>query len=90
MRTGHRQDLHQTGASFDVASLPEFSSSMKTSSIAPKEQQDFTGTIIYANPTKPKKRCVRWMNKALVTTTIRDELKKIRHTRLTQCICGCA
>ncbi|MBI4328139.1 MAG: type III PLP-dependent enzyme, partial [Chloroflexi bacterium] len=48
--------LHQAGASFDVASLPEFMLVYEfIEHLPPKEQQDFIwDKIIYANPTKPK------------------------------------
>ena len=48
--------LYQAGASFDVASLPEFMLVYENiKHLPPKEQQDFIwDKIIYANPTKPK------------------------------------
>jgi ornithine decarboxylase len=48
--------LYKAGASFDVASLPEFMLVYENiRSLPPKEQQDFIwDKIIYANPTKPK------------------------------------
>jgi len=59
--------LHQAGASFDVASLPEFMLVYDNIKHLPrKEQQDFIwDKIIYANPTSQKKHCVRWMNTSL-------------------------
>ena len=48
--------LYKAGASFDVASLPEFMLVYENiKHLPPKEQQDFIwDKIIYANPTKPK------------------------------------
>src|SRR5215467_7319589 len=48
--------LYKSGASFDVASLPEFMLVYENiKHLAAKEQQDFIwDKIIYANPTKPK------------------------------------
>jgi ornithine decarboxylase len=48
--------LYQAGASFDVASLPEFMLVYDNiRQLPPKEQQDFIwDKIIYANPTKPR------------------------------------
>ena len=48
--------LYKAGASFDVASLPEFMLVYENIKHLPaKEQQDFIwDKIIYANPTKPK------------------------------------
>src|SRR5438132_11403062 len=48
--------LYRAGASFDVASLPEFMLVYDNiKDLPPKEQQDFIwDKIIYANPTKPK------------------------------------
>ena len=73
--------LHQAGASFDVASLPEFMLVYENIKYLPrKEQQDFIwDKIIYANPTKPKET-LRALDeyKPLVTYDNRDELKKIR------------
>src|SRR6266566_4177761 len=48
--------LYKAGASFDVASLPEFMLVYENiKSLAPKAQQDFIwDKIIYANPTKPR------------------------------------
>src|SRR5437773_6085930 len=48
--------LYHAGASFDVASLPEFMLVYDNiKHLPPKQQQDFIwDKIIYANPTKPK------------------------------------
>jgi ornithine decarboxylase len=52
--------LYKAGASFDVASLPEFMLVYENIRHLPaKEQQDFIwDKIIYANPTKPKETLV--------------------------------
>src|SRR5450759_1951675 len=73
--------LYKTGASFDVASLPEFMlvyDNIKR--LPPKQQQDFIwDKIIYANPTKPKETLlVLDQYKPLVTYDNLNELKKIR------------
>ena len=73
--------LYKTGASFDVASLPEFMlvyDSIKR--LPPKQQQDFIwDKIIYANPTKPKETLLALDRyKPLVTYDNLNELKKIR------------
>ena len=73
--------LYKTGASFDVASLPEFMlvyDNIKR--LPPKQQQDFIwDKIIYANPTKPKETLlVLDRYKPLVTYDNLNELKKIR------------
>src|ERR1039457_427719 len=73
--------LYKTGASFDVASLPEFMlvyDNIKR--LPPKQQQDFIGEkIIYANPTKPKETLLALDRyKPLVTYDNLNELKKIR------------
>src|SRR5215831_19339725 len=73
--------LYQAGASFDVASLPEFMLVYENiKSLAPKEQQDFIwDKIIYANPTKPKETLmVLDRYKPLVTYDNLNELKKIK------------
>src|SRR5713226_2656910 len=72
--------LYKAGASFDVASLPEFMLVYENIKQLPaKEQQDFIwDKIIYANPTKPKetlKALDRY--KPLVTYDNLGELKKI-------------
>ena len=47
------QTLYEAGASFDVASMPEFRWSTRTSVLPAKERQDFIwDKIIYANPIK--------------------------------------
>src|SRR6266702_5972704 len=48
--------FYGAGASFDVASLPEFMLVYENiKQLPPKEQQDFIwDKIIYANPTKPR------------------------------------
>jgi ornithine decarboxylase len=73
--------LYKIGASFDVASLPEFMlvyDNIKR--LPPKKQQDFIwDKIIYANPTKPKETLlVLDQYKPLVTYDNLNELKKIR------------
>jgi ornithine decarboxylase len=73
--------LYTAGASFDVASLPEFMlvyENIRT--LPPKEQQDFIwDKIIYANPTKPKETLLALdQYKPLVTFDNLNELKKIR------------
>jgi ornithine decarboxylase len=73
--------LYKTGASFDVASLPEFMlvyDNIKR--LPPKKQQDFIwDKIIYANPTKPKETLLALdQYKPLVTYDNLNELKKIR------------
>src|SRR3989440_770015 len=73
--------LYRAGASFDVASLPEFMLVYHNiKSFPPKEQQDFIwDKIIYANPTKPKET-LQALNqyKPLVTYDNLAELKKIK------------
>src|SRR5258708_16210800 len=73
--------LYKAGASFDVASLPEFMLVHENiKQLPPKEQQDFIwDKIIYANPTKPRetlKALDRY--KPLVTYDNLAELKKIK------------
>src|SRR6059036_3189837 len=73
--------LYQVGASFDVASLPEFMLVYENIKHLPhKEQQDYIwDKIIYANPTKPKKTLqVLDRYKPLVTYDNPTELKKIK------------
>src|SRR6478752_8275477 len=73
--------LYRAGASFDVASLPEFMLVYENiKQLPPKEQQDFIwDKIIYANPTKPKETLQALDRyKPLVTYDNLDELKKIR------------
>src|SRR6516164_8211754 len=73
--------LYHAGASFDVASLPEFMLVFENiKHLPPKEQQDFIwDKIIYANPTKPKDT-LRALDqyKPLVTYDNLAELKKIK------------
>ena len=73
--------LYQAGASFDVASLPEFMLVYENVKHLPaKEQQDFIwDKIIYANPTKPKETLQALdQYKPLVTYDNLNELKKIK------------
>src|SRR5882762_6422078 len=72
--------LYKAGASFDVASLPEFMLVYKNiKHLPPKQQQDFIwDRIIYANPTKPKETLqVLDRYKPLVTYDNLAELEKI-------------
>jgi ornithine decarboxylase len=72
--------LYRAGASFDVASLPEFMLVYENiRHLPPKEQQDFIwDKIIYANPTKPRETLQALDRyKPLVTYDNRGELKKI-------------
>ena len=72
--------LYKAGASFDVASLPEFMLVYDNiKHLPPKEQQDFIwDKIIYANPTKPKETLQALDRyKPLVTYDNPGELKKI-------------
>src|SRR5436190_1081406 len=73
--------LYKAGASFDVASLPEFMLAYENiKHLAAREQQDFIwDKIIYANPTKPKETLQTLdQYKPLVTYDNVTELKKIR------------
>lgn len=73
--------LYRAGASFDVASLPEFMLVYENiKHLSPKEQQDFIwDKIIYANPTKPKETLLALDRyKPLVTYDNLGELKKIQ------------
>jgi len=74
--------LYQLGASFDVASMPEFLTVCENiKHLAPREQQDFIwDKIIYANPIKPRET-LRALDqyKPLVTYDNVAELNKIRH-----------
>jgi len=73
--------LYKAGASFDVASLPEFMLVYENiKGLPPKEQQDFIwDKIIYANPIKPKETLQALDRyKPLVTYDNFAELKKIR------------
>ncbi len=73
--------LHKAGASFDVASMPEFMLVYENiKNLPPAEQQKFIwDKVIYANPTKPKET-LQELNqyKPLVTFDNYLELKKIR------------
>src|SRR5690242_11285215 len=73
--------LYHAGASFDVASLPEFMLVYENiKHLRAKEQQDFIwDKIIYANPTKPKETLQSLDRyKPLVTYDNLGELKKIQ------------
>ena len=73
--------LYKAGASFDVASLPEFMTvNANIKKLSAKAQQDFIwDKIIYANPTKPKETLLALDKyKPLVTYDNLNELKKIR------------
>jgi ornithine decarboxylase len=73
--------LYKAGASFDVASLPEFMLVYENiRHLPPKEQQDFIwDKIIYANPTKPRETLLALDKyKPLVTYDNLAELKKIK------------
>ncbi|HET7626622.1 MAG TPA: type III PLP-dependent enzyme [Verrucomicrobiae bacterium] len=73
--------LFKAGASFDVASMPEFMTVYENIKKFPaKKQQDFIwDKIIYANPTKPKETLLALdQYKPLVTYDNLNELKKIK------------
>jgi len=73
--------LYRAGASFDVASLPEFMLVYENiKHLPPKQQQDFIwDKIIYANPTKPKATLQELDSyRPLVTYDNLTELKKIK------------
>jgi len=73
--------LYNAGASFDVASLPEFMLVYDLIRHLPvKEQQDFIwDKVIYANPTKPRETLVALdQYRPLVTYDNLNEIKKIR------------
>jgi ornithine decarboxylase len=73
--------LYKAGASFDVASMPEFMTVYDNIRKLPKkQQQDFIwDKIIYANPTKPKETLLALDKyKPLVTFDNLTELEKIR------------
>ena len=73
--------LYKAGASFDVASLPEFMLVYENIKHLPKkQQQDFIwDKIIYANPTKPRETLEALDEyKPLVTFDNLTELQKIR------------
>ena len=75
------QTLYNAGASFDVASLPEFMLVYENIKQLPaREQQDFIwDQIIYANPTKPKETLQELDRyKPLVTYDNLAELEKIK------------
>lgn len=73
--------LYQAGASFDVASMPEFMVVYENiKNLPPKERQDWIwDKIIYANPIKAEET-LRELNqyKALVTYDNSEEIAKIR------------
>ena len=73
--------LYKAGASFDVASLPEFMLAYRQIKHLPaRQRQDFIwDKIVYANPIKPKET-LRALNKykPLVTFDNRAELHKIK------------
>jgi len=73
--------LFKAGASFDVASMPEFMLVHENiKNLSPKKQQEFIwDKIIYANPTKPRET-LQALNpyKPLVTFDNLNELKKIK------------
>jgi ornithine decarboxylase len=73
--------LYRLGASFDVASMPEFMMVYENiRHLSPREQQDFIwDKIIYANPIKPRETLQALdQYKPLVTYDNRAELEKIR------------
>jgi ornithine decarboxylase len=73
--------LYKAGASFDVASLPEFMLVYHNiKALPPKEQQDFIwDKIIYANPIKPRETLQALDGyKPLITYDNIDELRKIK------------
>lgn len=73
--------FYKEGASFDVASMPEFMLVYENIKHLPaKEQQDFIwDKIIYANPTKPRETLVELDRyKPLVTFDNLAELEKIK------------
>ena len=73
--------LYKAGASFDVASLPEFMLVYENIKMLPaKARQDFIwDKIIYANPIKPRETlCALDQYKPLVTFDNLAELQKIR------------
>jgi ornithine decarboxylase len=72
--------LYREGASFDVASLPEFMLVYENiKHLPPKERQDFIwDKIVYANPIKPKETLQALdQYKPLVTCDNFEELRKI-------------
>jgi ornithine decarboxylase len=75
------QTLFRAGASFDVASLPEFMLVYENIKDLPaKEQQDFIwDKIVYANPIKPKETLVALdQYKPLVTYDNPAEIRKVK------------
>lgn len=75
------ETLYRAGASFDVASLPEFMMVYENIRNLPaKERQDFIwDKIVYANPIKPKETLEKLdQYRPLVTYDNREELKKIK------------
>ena len=73
--------LYDAGASFDVASMPEFMMVYENIKLLPaQQQQDFIwDKIIYANPIKPKETLLALdQYKPLVTYDNAAELKKIK------------
>jgi ornithine decarboxylase len=73
--------LYRAGASFDVASLPEFMLVYENiKKLAPRAQQAFIwDKIIYANPTKPQETLLALDRyKPLVTYDNHTELQKIK------------
>jgi ornithine decarboxylase len=73
--------FYKCGASFDVASMPEFMMVYENiKKLSPKAQQDFIwDKIIYANPTKPKETLLALDKyKPLVTYDNAEELRKIK------------
>ncbi|MSU70549.1 MAG: type III PLP-dependent enzyme [Opitutaceae bacterium] len=73
--------LYQEGASFDVASMPEFMIVHENiQHLPPKERQDWIwDKIIYANPTKPNETLEELNQyKPLVTFDNFEEIRKIR------------
>jgi ornithine decarboxylase len=74
--------LHKAGASFDVASFPEFMQVYENIKDKPaKERQDFVwDKIIYANPIKPQETLLALDKyKPLITYDNPEELRKIKH-----------
>ncbi|MGE5569187.1 MAG: type III PLP-dependent enzyme [Rhodospirillales bacterium] len=73
--------LYRCGASFDVASLPEFMLVYRNiEHLPPRQRQDFIwDKIVYANPIKPKET-LQALNeyKPLVTCDNFEELRKIK------------
>ena len=75
------ETLYKTGASFDVASLPEFILVHQFIEKLPdKQRQDFIwDKIIYANPIKPKETLLALNQyKPLITYDNYEELRKIK------------